>query len=448
MLSGTRTTTGKPILAGDPHLPTQTPALFHVAHLSAPGLEVFGATLPGSPGIVVGQNGRLAWSLTTANIDTQDLFVEHINDKNEAEFRGTWEPLEIVGETIKVKGASDVNLRARISRHGPLISDAVNPSGPSVALRWTALELNESLAMAFVAANRARSKDDFLAAFREHRKPSQNILYADVDGNIGYLLAADIPIRTKGNGTIPVPGWTGEYEWTGYVPFDRLLQTTNPPEGFLVTANNKPIGDEYPYLIGSNYAAPYRATRIIEMLKIRSKHSSDDMGAMQADVTAIHARELLPLLFATKPSNEQERRALELLRTWDLRVTEESSAATVFEAWYAALGRRVFADELGEALWNTYSTNIYMVGMALPEALRNNSTWCDDVRTSNVETCRDTIAAALTDGLTRMTQAQGSADVSSWRWGVVFFRIVLLTKTSTCRACSAARFLMVATNIR
>jgi penicillin amidase len=218
---------------------------------------------------------------------------------------------------------------------------------------------------------------------------------------------------------VPVPGWTGEYEWTGYVPFSRLPQTTNPPEGFIVTANNKPIGDEYPYPIGSNYAAPYRATRIIEMLKSRGKHSSDDMATMQADVMAIHARELLPLLFATKPSNEQEKRALELLRTWDLRMTEESSAAAVFEAWYTALGRRIFADELGDALWNTYSTNIYMVGMALPQALRNNSAWCDDVRTRGVETCGDTIAAALMDGLTRMTQAQGSADLLSWRWRAV-----------------------------
>jgi penicillin amidase len=260
-----------------------------------------------------------------------------------------------------------------------------------------------------------------LTAFRLHRKPAQNIVYADVDGNIGYLLAADIPVRAKGDGTMPVPGWTGEYEWTGYVPFSRLPQTVNPPEEFIVTANNKPVGDEYPYPIGSHYAAPYRATRIIQMLKSKSKHSAEDMAEMQTDVTALHAREIMPMLLATKPASEQEKKALALLSNWDLRVTVESPAAAVFEAWYTALGRRLFADELGEALWDSYSTNIYMVGMALPEALRGDTSFCDDVRTSAKETCSASIAAALADGLKQMTQAQGSADVLTWRWGAVHF---------------------------
>jgi penicillin amidase len=419
VLNGARTTTGKPILAGDPHLSTQTPALFHVAHLSAPGFEVFGATLPGNPGVTVGHNNRIAWAVSTANVDAQDLFIEHINERNEAEFMGVWEPLQLVDETIKVKGAPDVHLRVRISRHGPLISDAVNPSGTPVALRWTALELGESLSMSFVHANRARNREEFLAAFREHRKPAQNVVYADVDGNIGYLLAADIPTRAKGDGTMPVPGWTGEYEWTGYIPFSRLPQTVNPPQGFIVTANNKPIGDHYPYTIGSNYAAPYRAARVLEMIKARAKHSSDDMVAMQTDVTAIHARELLPLFLATKPVTEQQKQALELLRAWDLRTTVESPAAAVFEAWYSALGRRLFADELGEALWNSYSTNIYMLGMAVPETLRANQKWCDDVATSAIESCSDTIGAAFVDGLREMTRAQGTAEVRNWRWGAV-----------------------------
>lgn len=423
VLSGARTITGKAILAGDPHLPTQVPSLLYAAHLYAPGLDVFGATLPGAPGVVEGQNDGIAWAITTSNVDAQDLFLEHINEKNEAEFLGTWEPLAIAAEIINVKGGSAVHLNVRISRHGPLISDAVNPAGPPVALRWTALELGESLSIGFVVANRARNQAEFLAAFREHRRPAQNIVYADTGGNIGYLLAADIPIRAKGDGAMPVPGWTGEYEWTGYVPFHRLPQTVNPPQGFIVTANNKPIGDEYPYTIGSNYAAPYRAARILEMLESRSKHSLGNMSAMQTDVLAIHARELLPVLLATKPATEQETRALAILRAWDLQATAESSAAAVFEAWYTALGRRLFADELGETLWATYSTNIYMIGMALPEALRGNGTWCDDVNTPAVESCAVTVAAALSDGLKQMTQAQGSADVSTWRWGAVHYAL-------------------------
>jgi penicillin amidase len=417
VLSGARTTSGKPMLAGDPHVGTQTPALFYVAHLSAPGLDVFGATLPGNAGVTVGHNDRIAWALSTANVDVQDLYLEHINGQNEAEFKGTWEPLEIVPETIRVKGGFDFHLRVRISRHGPLISDAVAPNGPPVALRWTALELGESLSIAFVAANRARNRLEFLAAFRTHRRPGQNVVYADVDGNIGYLLAADVPIRAKGDGSMPVPGWTGEYEWTGYVPFAQLPELLNPKEGFIATANNKVIVDDYPFTIGTNFAAPYRAARILEMIQAKSKHSAEDMAVMQADVLAVHARELLPLLLATKPGSEREKQAIELLKNWDLQVTARSAGAAVFEAWYVALGRRLFADELGEALWETYSANIYMIGMALPDALHTNTAWCDDVRTPLAESCGDTIAAALNDGIARMTKVQGSLDISKWNWG-------------------------------
>lgn len=212
-----------------------------------------------------------------------------------------------------------------------------------------------------------------------------------------------------------MPGWTGEYEWTGYVPFDELPHTYNPPRGYIASANNKVAGDDYPHLIGTNFAAPYRAARIVEMIESKKKHSLEDVAQMQADVVALHARELLPLLQIT-PADERGLQAIELLRGWNARVTADSAQAAIFEAWYIRLAERLFADELGPELWRVYSGNIYMVAMALRTALQENTAWCDDARTGATETCADTLAVALADGLARMTEAQRSDDIKAWRW--------------------------------
>jgi penicillin amidase len=270
-----------------------------------------------------------------------------------------------------------------------------------------------------MAANHARNWDEFVAAFRDHESPTQNVVYADIDGNIGYLLACRIPIRAAGDGTSPVPGWTGTYEWSGYVPFERRPRAFNPPEGYIVSANNRIAGDGYPYRLGNGFAAPFRAVRIHEMITARPLHSADDMAAMQSDVLAVHARQLLPLLLETRPESDRAARALELLRHWDSQVVADSAPAAIFEAWYRALGRRMFQDELGEQLWPVYSQSIYFVGMALPDALRAHTQWCDDVRTPRRESCGDTMAAAFEDGLTEMAAAQHTEDPVRWKWGKV-----------------------------
>lgn len=425
VLSGARTTTGKPLLANDPHLSMQIPGFWYLAQLSWPGHDVIGATVPGIPGVQTGHNGSIAWGVTTIIVDAQDIYIEQINERNEALYQGVWEPLQVVPETIKVKGAADVQLQVRISRHGPLISDAVSPGGPALAVRWTGHDPQDDGMFASLAINRARNWDEFTQAFRTHRPSNQNYVYADQAGNIGYIAAGIIPIRANGDGRVPVPGWTGEYEWTGYVPWERLPQTYNPPEGYIVTSNNKVIGDDYPYMISNSYAAPYRAARVIEMLGSQGKlrFSADDMAAMQADVLALHARKLMPLLLRTTPADERSRQALSLLRRWDFRATGDSSAAAVFEAWYIRIAQRLFADELtneqSDKLWTDYSSNLYFVGMATEAALQEHHEWCDDVQTDVVETCGDTLAVALSDGLADMAAAQGSEDITTWRWNNV-----------------------------
>jgi penicillin amidase len=421
-LSGARTTTGKPLLANDPHLSSQSPGIWYMAQLSYDGHKVIGATVPGGPSVQIGHNNFIAWGVTTINVDSQDLYIEQINEQNEALYQGAWEPLQVVTETIKVKGQADVNLKVRISRHGPLISDIVSPSGPALAVRWTGHDAQETGALVSLAINRARNWQAFTQAFRDYRATDQNYIYADQAGNIGYIAGGTIPIRPSGDGRLPVPGWTGEHEWQGYVPWEQLPQRYNPPEGYIVTANNKVTGDDYPYPISNSYAAPYRATRIIEMLNTgtKRKYSPADMAAMQGDVLAVHARKIMPILLQTQPADERSRQALALLRQWDFRTTGDSAATAVFEAWYISIGKRLFADELiakgGDALWESYSRNNYFVSMALEVALSENSAWCDDVNTPAVETCADLLSAALTDGLADMTTAQGTGDIAAWRW--------------------------------
>lgn len=422
VISGEHTTTGRPLLANDPHLPSQIPAVWYLARLTGGDLDVIGATVPGAPGVAIGHNGYISWGLTNVNVDSQDLYVEHVNERNEAEFRGVWEPLVIVPETIKVKGKPDVNLSVRISRHGPLISDVINPAGRPLALRWTGNDPTDNGMLAGLAYNRARDWREFLEASRDNRPFDQNIVFADYRGNIGYIAAATIPIRPKGDdGRLPVEGWTGAHEWSGYVPFGELPKLYNPPQGYIATANNKVTGDDYPYVISTNYAAPYRVARIIEMIRRKPKLSPEDMEAMQGDVLAMHARELLPTMLRARPADKRGRLAMEMLSNWDMGVTGDSARAAIFEAWYIKLGERLFADELydseqGDKLWRTYSENIYFVGMALEAALEKNMAWCDDVRTPQVETCADTLTTALTEGLAKMSEAQGTDDIQAWRW--------------------------------
>jgi penicillin amidase len=449
VLSGARTTTGRPLLANDPHLSTQSPAIWYLAQIAWGANHVIGATVPGVPGVQIGHNDFVAWGVTTINVDAQDMYVEQINDQNQALYQGAWEPLRVVPEVIKVKGQPDVTLNVRISRHGPLLSDALAAGQSAVtqrqvsdsqsacqlvslsacqealAVRWTGHDPLDAGVLAGLAVNRARDWGEFTRAFRDYRAANMNYIYADRAGNIGYIAAGTIPIRAQGDGSLPVPGWTGEYEWAGYVPWERLPQTFNPPEGYIVSANNRVAGDAYPYLIGNSYAAPYRAARIIEMIEPQSKfkHSPDDMAAIQADVLAVHARTLMPILLRTRPADARARMALDMLRAWDFRATGDSAAAAIFEAWYIRIAQRLFADELidpaGNSLWPDYSSNLYFVGMAMETTLQQNQGWCDDVQTKAVETCADILAMALGDALDRMSAAQGADELAAWRWDKV-----------------------------
>ena len=305
------TASGKPLLANDPHLGAQIPSLWYLAHLSAGDFDVIGATLPGAPAVAIGRNRFIAWGETNVMADVQDLFRERLDPTGtRAEFRGAQEPLEIVRETIVVKGAAPVALDVRISRHGPLISDAINANNAEstriprpaplepLAFRWTALDREDTTIVSFLRLNEARNWTEFTAALRDFVVPSQNFVYADVDGHIGYYAPGHFPVRAGGDGSIAAEGWTGLAEWTGWVPFDELPHAFDPPEHFIVSANNRPVPPGYPHRSPLEWPEPYRAQRIVDLLTQKTKLTPDDFAAIQADTFSLHAQALLPLLLA------------------------------------------------------------------------------------------------------------------------------------------------------
>ena len=421
VVGGARTTTGKPLLANDPHLGAQVPSIWYLAQITGGGIDAIGATLPGLPGIVIGHNQRIGWGVTNTGPDVQDLFIERINDQNQAEYKGALEPVQILYDTIKVKGKPDVPIRIRTTRHGPLISDVLKDAHQPLAFRWTALDADDNTFPAFLAIDKAQNWQEFTAAMQNYANPMQNFVYADVDGNIGYYAPGKLPIRAKGDGTVPVPGWTGEYDWQGYVPFAELPHSFNPPQGYIASANNNVLGSSYPHLIGTSFAAPYRALRIGELIKAKDKLSPADIAAMQADVISVQARELLPLLLTATPRDEQSKQALALLRNWDGALRGESAQAAIYSAWYRWLPHALIADEIGEPLYESIGGETSdSLAIALPAMLRGeNGSWCDNVQTAAQETCADQMGLALQQGLAEMSRAQGTQNLANWRWDAV-----------------------------
>lgn len=412
VLAGSRTVSGRPILANDPHLGLRTPSVWYLARLIAPGYSVEGATLPGLPGVVIGRNARIAWALTSLEPDVQDLFVEELDPAAPSRYRwrGEWRSFETRRETIRVRGADDLHLEVRSSVHGPIVSDVLEGAkalGPAVALRWAALDSADRTAEALERVNRAAGWSDFLAALSLFHAPPQNFLYADVDGHIGYTAAGSVPIRPRSDGLLPVSG-AGDDDWAGYVPFDRLPRTFDPPRGFLVTANNRVTSDAYPHALAGEWPEPYRARRITERILAKSKLGFEDVRSIQLDRVSLQATELLPFFFDTVPADASSREALATLARWNREFALDSAAAAIYAAWYAALSRMP-QDELGETPLGGLRSRF------LINSFRANSDWCDDLATTARETCAAYRARTLAEAV-RLLRYRLGTDPSRWRW--------------------------------
>jgi len=431
VVSGAHTVTGKPLLSNDMHLGHQMPNLWYEAHLHSDTFDVAGVTLPGMPFVIVGHNQRVAWGFTNVGPTVTDVYIENFNDQGSYQTPKGWMQPEHRPEVIHVKGKPDVNLDVRITRHGPVITELVAGETRPLALRWT---LYDGLRIPFFDVNASQNWEEFTKAFSQLDAPGQNVVYADVDGNIGYHTTGKVPIRASGDGSLPVSGVDDAHEWTSYIPFDKLPQVYNPPSGIIATANGRITPDGYPNSVSMEWEAPWRTARIYHVLESGRKFSPADMLALQTD---IHSD---PILFAAerlvyavdhaaKPS-ARAKQAADLMRVWDGRMLASSAAPTITENAIGELRRLLLESKLGAAPpqprkdadselyretqknatdWNTYKwlqRSVWMENILLHRPKR----WLPDKYPNYDELLTAAVEAAV-------NQPQAPKDLASWRWG-------------------------------
>ncbi|MGC9523000.1 MAG: penicillin acylase family protein [Anaerolineae bacterium] len=354
-IGATRSATGAPIFANDMHMGVELPAVWYENHLVAADLNLTGITFPGVPGIVSGHNGHLAWGFTNGFADVQDLYIEHLrrtaDGRLEAEYCGAWEEAQVVREEIRVKGGETVTEEVIITRHGPIINSLAGDfAGEApLALRWTSLE-PDSLMSALYAMNRAADCDGFREALRGWSAPIQNIVYADTQGAIAYSLPGKIPIRAKGDGRVPVPGWTGEYEWEGYIPFDELPHMTSPAADYIASANNRIVDEVYPYHLGFDTCVGDRAQRIVELIEAQPSIDLAYVERMHGDQVSPYARKMARFL-GSLPVDEDDpalKRVVALMADWDGALHAESAAAAIYEVFVREMLRLLLEPRLGD----------------------------------------------------------------------------------------------------
>ncbi len=349
VVSGAHTVTGKPMLSNDMHLNHQMPNLWYEAHLRASDYDVIGVTLPGLPFVIVGHNRRIAWGFTNVGPTVEDLYIETFNDQGGYQSPKGWQPPEHRVETIHVKGKPDVTVDVMLTRHGPVITDLIPGETRKIALHWT---IYDSMSNPFFAIDSAQNWDEFVRALSTWDAPSQNAMYADVDGHIGYHATAHIPIRKSGDGTLPVSGADDAHEWTGYIPFEKLPTVYDPLSGILATANGRITPNKYPYSVSTEWDAPWRTERIYRVLESGKKFSAADMLSLQTDVYSAFdrfcAERFVYALDHVKPTKRAQQ-ARELMRDWDGRQTIDSAAATIENRALYQLYRLMLQPKLGEA---------------------------------------------------------------------------------------------------
>lgn len=414
VVSGALTKSGKPILANDPHRSIGLPSLRYLVHLVGPGWNVIGAGEPTLPGVAAGHNERVGFGFTIVGIDQQDLYVEETNpaDPTQYRYKDKWEKMNIEREFIEVKGKpAPVEAELRFTRHGPVIyEDATRHR--AYALRWVGSEPGSAGYLASLSLDRAKNWHEFLKALERWRVPSENLVYADVDGNIGWQAAGSAPIRRGWSGLLPVPGNTGRYEWNGWLPLSELPRAYNPAKRFIATANHKIIPDGYRHEINFEWAAPFRFRRIEEVLQKGSKFTIEDFERLQHDETSLPARELVPLLEGLKIDDPVVREARDLLLSWDKVLSRDSAAAALYEVWLTKLDAN-----LSEAVIPAAAASIMRGGLSLTKTIRALKNPAAKTFGPDTQTKRDAIiVGSLAESVTDMRTRLGP-DMKRWRWG-------------------------------
>ncbi|MGF1610442.1 MAG: penicillin acylase family protein [Kiloniellales bacterium] len=420
VLAGSKTASGKPILANDPHLGLTAPGLWYLVRIETPELTLAGASAPGVPFVLVGHNGDVAWGQTTTHGDTQDLFIEQIAPDTADSYVTPEGPRRFTTrrETILVRGEEPVELTVRETHHGPVISDvyagaeALVDGHHVLALAWPALRPDDRTGDALFHLVRARDWSEFEAALETWHSPLSTMVFADRAGTIALIAAGRVPLRKSGDGRAPVPGWTSQHDWEGFVPYAGLPRLVDPPLGRIVTANNRLVPDDYPYLISADWSYPQRARRIEELLDAGPRPAVEDHMAMQQDILSNGARRLLPIMLRVLPDSEATQEARALLEAWDFRMDRTRPEPLLFAAWVYEAKRLLIGDELGDSFADFQRYDPVL----LERVLSDGQAWCDDVTTPTPEDCPTQIGAALESALAQLKGTFGSS-MADWRWG-------------------------------
>ncbi|MEB3180984.1 MAG: penicillin acylase family protein [Nostocaceae cyanobacterium] len=435
VISGKLTATGKPILANDPHLRVQNPSIWYEIglHCSVKSLncpyDVTGFSFAGMAGLIIGHNDRIAWGVTNVAPDTMDLYIEKINpnNPNQYEVNGKWVDMQLLQENIQISGGKSVTQTVRYTRHGPIISDAYSPvkdfkrkagidfpNSYAIALRWTALE-SSNLAASINQINRSQNWQEFRNAVQNFDIAAQNFVYADVDGNIGYQMPGKTPIRNSGDGRYPVPGWTDEFEWKGYIPFDKLPSVFNPESGYITTANNAVVDGNYPYLITTEWDAGYRAKRIDEMISAqKSPITVADVQKIQADNKNLNAETIVPILLQLPLQDKRLDQVKNLLQGWDFQQSADSTPAAIFNAFWKHLLADTFHNKLPKDAYPQGDDRWFEVVEKLVN--KPNSPWWDNQKTSTVENRDKIFRQAFAEAVVELENTFGK-DSRKWHWG-------------------------------
>ncbi|MBA2528000.1 MAG: penicillin acylase family protein [Pyrinomonadaceae bacterium] len=422
VVSGKHTASGKPLLANDPHLAPSAPPIWYLIHLKAPGVRVAGVTAPGFAGVVIGHNDRIAWGFTNVGPDVQDLYIEKFDLSNPRRYLTPtgWRDAEVRQEQIKVrKGFTDsatdtLTIDVTVTRHGPIV---LEKDSKRYALRWTALDPKLNKATGVYELNRARNWREFTAAIRSYTPPMQNMVYADVDGHIGYYAAGMAPIRKSGDGSVPYDGSKDDGEWVSFIPFDKLPHVYNPPSGMVVTANQRIVGNDYPYFLTHSWAQPYRARRILDLLKQKKRMTAKDFRAILGDTYSIaaatFAREAAKSLrgHATSQSNEKLLETIAAFEGWDGRLNAEARVAPLVVQMRLAFRSKIINGALGPErarlfAWSNFDTTLDRIITTQP------SDWLP----SGFKTYGDLYLACYEEGRQTLTKSLG-ADETKWVWG-------------------------------
>ncbi len=423
-IDGSKSLSGKPVLANDMHLGFNIPGIWYQAHQVIDGeVNVTGLLLPGAPFIVCGHNENIAWGMTNVMVDNLDFYEETLNplDSGKYLFDGQWLDIDTVKQVIRTREGNEYERELFFTGHGLIVSDFLGISDRTISMHWAGDESSNELSTIYLL-NRASNQSEFRDALHDFKSISQNIVYADIYGNIGMYCAAGIPIRKRDSIYPLLPGYTDNYEWKGMVPFEELPCKFNPVNGFVASANNRTVGDDYKYHIGTWYALPYRMDRITRVLSEKDAITMEDMKELQLNQKSGLAEKYMPLLLASlkdaELQTELEKQGYALLEKWDCIYDKESAAAAIFETYYEKLIKNIFSDELGDDLYSSLLQAVKITRIKVDNIMKTGSSaWIDNVNTvDHKESLNEVIAESYKEAVAFLQVKYGDK-IDSWKWG-------------------------------